>query len=201
MNKASAGITVTTLLGLAFSQSLHADEAPSFDCAKAEADSIEQMICDESGLSALDRQLAEVYSAAKKEAANEQPPTLKTEQRGWVSGRNDCWKEDDKNACVSNAYTLRIAELQARYRLADMTGGITYACDNNPANELVVSHFATSPATLIADYGDSTSLMYKQASTEGGQYSGRNENIAFNEDEAVVVWGYGATPMRCERVN
>ncbi|MEH6492478.1 MliC family protein [Halopseudomonas sp.] len=201
MNKATAGSTIATLLVLTATQPLHAAEGPSFDCSKAQADSIEQMICDDSSLAALDLQLVEIYSAAQKEAVNEQPPMLKAEQRGWLSGRNECWKEEDKNACVSNAYRLRIAELQARYRLADMTGVLTYACDNNPANELVVTHFATTPPTLIADYGDSTSLMYQQTSNEGSQYRGRNESIAFNQDEAVVVWGYEATPMHCKSVN
>ncbi|GAA6129783.1 MliC family protein [Halopseudomonas sabulinigri] len=201
MNKAPVCIAIATLLGLAATQPLHAAEGPSFDCSKAQAGSIEQLICDDSSLAALDRQLAEVYSAAQKKAANEQPPMLKAEQRGWLSGRNECWKEDDKNACVREAYSMRIAELQARYRLAEMTSVITYACDNNRANELVVSHFSTSPATLIADYGDSTSLMYQQTSTEGSQYRGRNESIAFNDDEAVVVWGYEATPMHCKSVN
>ena len=94
--------------------------------AKVEAGSIEEMVCKDKGLSALDRRLAEVYAAASKKAVNEQPPVLKAEQRGWIKGRNDCWKSDDRRKCVEDNYRLRIAELQAKYRLVPGTGPVTY---------------------------------------------------------------------------
>ena len=49
-------------------------EGPSFDCGKVEAGSIEEMVCKDKGLAALDRKLAEVYAAASKKAVNEHPP-------------------------------------------------------------------------------------------------------------------------------
>ena len=63
---------------------------PSYNCDKVEADSIEEMICKDNELSALDRKLSVIYSAAAKKATNEHPPVLKAEQRGWIKGRNDC---------------------------------------------------------------------------------------------------------------
>jgi uncharacterized protein len=73
---------------------------PSFDFSKVEKDSIEELICKDDELSALDLKMAEVYAAAAKKAVNEHPPVLKAEQRGWIKGRNDCWKEADKRKCV-----------------------------------------------------------------------------------------------------
>jgi uncharacterized protein len=66
---------------------------PSFDCGKVQTGSIEEMICKDDGLSALDRKMAKVYTEASKKAVNEHPPVLKPEQRGWVKGRNDCRNE------------------------------------------------------------------------------------------------------------
>src|SRR5512135_1404820 len=63
-----------------------ADE-PSFDCSKVAAGSIESLICSDSRLSALDRQLAGVYAEATKKAVDEHPPVLQAEQRGWIKGR------------------------------------------------------------------------------------------------------------------
>jgi len=65
-------------------------ECPSFDCGKVKAGSIEEMVCKDDKLGALDRKLAAVYGAASKKAVNEHPPVLKAEQRGWIKGRNDC---------------------------------------------------------------------------------------------------------------
>jgi uncharacterized protein len=174
-------------------------EGPSFDCGKVEAGSIEEMVCKDKELSALDRKLSEVYAAASKKAVNEHPPVLKAEQRGWVKGRNDCWKSDDKRKCVADNYRLRIAELQARYRLVPGKGPVTYFCDGDPKNEVVATFFQTDPPTLIAERGDQVSLMYLQPSGSGSKYQGRNETLWEKAGEAVITWGYGSPEMRCMR--
>jgi uncharacterized protein len=66
---------------------------PSFECSKVEKDSIEELICKDDELSALDQKMAGVYAAAIKKAVNEHPPVLKAEQLGWIKARNGCWIE------------------------------------------------------------------------------------------------------------
>ncbi|MFB2781015.1 MliC family protein [Shewanella mangrovisoli] len=190
-------VGVAGLLAVALSVPAMAAEKPSFDCGKVQAGSIEELVCQDAGLTKLDLQLAEVYAQAADKAKNEQPPMLKAMQRGWVKGRNECWKSEDKRACVESSYQTRIAELQAQYRLVEMTGPIFYACDGNPANEVVVSYFKTEPATLIAERGDQTSLMFVQPSGSGAKYQGRNESLWEHHGEAKIVWGYEAPEMTC----
>ena len=148
----------------------------------------------------MDRKLADVYAAASAKAVNEHPPQLKAEQRGWIKGRDDCWKADDRRACVRDEYRRRIAELQARYRLVPHRGPFTFVCDGNPANEVVVTFFATEPSTMIAEHGDGVSLMFQQPSASGTRYQGRNERFWEHQGEARVTWGYGAPEMRCRKV-
>jgi uncharacterized protein len=124
---------------------------------------------------------------------------LKAEQRGWIKGRNECWKSDDKRGCVKTEYERRIAELQARYRLVAATGPVFYACDGNPSNEVVATFFQTEPPTLIAERGDSVSLMFLQPSGSGAKYQGRNESLWEHRGEAVVTWGHGAPELRCKK--
>jgi len=172
---------------------------PSYDCDAVEPGSIEAMICADGELSALDRKLSRVYAAACAKAANEHPPRLKAEERGWIKGRNDCWKSDDKRGCVRDEYRRRIAELQARYRLAPGNDPVRFVCDDDPASEVVITFFFTDPPTLIAERGDSVSLMYLQPSGSGAKYQGRNESFWEHAGEAVITWGYGAPAMRCEK--
>lgn len=195
INTQNAGIV--GLLAMALSMSAIAAESPSFDCGKVQAGSIEEMVCQDAGLIKLDRQLADVYAKATEKAKNEQPPVLKAMQRGWVKGRNECWKSEDKRACIESSYQTRIAELQAQYRLVEMTGPVFYACDGNPANEVVVNYFKTEPATLIAERGDQTSLMFVQPSASGAKYQGQNESLWEHHGEARIVWGYEAPEMTC----
>ena len=170
---------------------------PSFDCTRAEAGRIEEMICNDDGLAMLHRQLTEVYRQAEGIARNEHPPVLGAEQRGWVKGRDECWKSEDERGCVEAAYRLRIAALQARYRLAEFTGPVFYECDGDPRNEVVATFFRTEPPTLIAERGDQVSLMYLQRSASGSKYQGRNEMLWTKGSEALVTWGYEAPGMRC----
>lgn len=172
---------------------------PSFNCDKVEINSIEEIICKDAELSALDRKLSIIYSTAAKKATNDHPPVLKAEQRGWIKGRNECWKADDKRACIQDQYQLRIAELQARYRLVQGKGPFRFTCDENPANEVTVTFFQTEPPTLIAQRGDSVSIMYLQPSGSGAKYQGRNETFWEHQGEASITWGYGAPQMRCKK--
>ncbi len=183
--------------GLALISGTALAATPSFDCAKVAAGSIEEMICADDALAALDRKLAEVYAAASKKAANEHPPVLKAEQRGWIKGRNECWKADDRRRCVEDSYRLRIAELEVRYRLVPAKGPVAYACDGNPANEVVATFFATEPPTLIAERGDQVSWMVLQPAASGAKYQGRNESLWEHQGEALITWGYGSPEMRC----
>ena len=172
-------------------------EGPSFDCAKVSPGSIARMVCDDTKLSALDRQLADVYGAAAKKAVNEHPPTLRAEQNGWIRGRDDCWKADNKHDCVAGEYMRRIAALQARFRLVPDRGPITWFCNGDRRNEIITTIFATEPLTLIAERGDSVSLMYHEGVGPEARFVGRNEILQERGAGISLVWGYGTPEMRC----
>ncbi|WMC11684.1 MliC family protein [Oceanimonas pelagia] len=175
-------------------------QGPSFSCQRIQPGSIEAVICQDAGLAARDRQLAGVYRRALAKTRHERPPVLKAEQRGWLKGRNECWKSEDRRTCVQQQYDMRTAELQARYRLVPERGPFRFACNGNPANEVVITHFETEPPTLIAEYGDRVSLMSAQPAASGSRYEGRNERFWEHQGEATLRWGHDAPEMRCERV-
>ena len=79
------------------------------------------------------------------------------------------------------------------------SGPFRFICDENPANEVIVSFFQTDPPTLIAERGDNVSLMYLQPSASGTKYQGRNEIFWEHQGEASITWGYGAQEMRCKK--
>ena len=89
--------------------------------------------------------------------------------------------------------------MQASYRLVNSKGPFFYACDGNPAKEVVLTFFETEPPTLIAEFGDSTTLMYLQPSGSGSKYQGGNESAWIKGKEAMVIWGYEGPEMKCEQ--
>lgn len=173
-------------------------QGPADDCNKVSG-SIELLICEDAELASLDRAMANVYAAALRKATNEHPPVLKAEQRGWTKGRNDCWKSNDRRQCVVELYRLRRVELETRYRLVPVAASAKFVCDGDTRNEVIVNFFQTDPPSLIAERGDSVSLMLRQPAASGTRYQGRNESFWEHQGEAMVVWGYGAPEMRCQK--
>ena len=96
--------------------SIYANQ-PSFDCSKVGIHSTEHIICTSNKLMNLDKELADTYKKAKNKAKNLN--NLKAMQRGWIKGRNECWKENDEMKCIENAYHSRIHELKKKYAIAE----------------------------------------------------------------------------------
>ena len=195
-------VTCLAVLAVALVAAPLRAQGPAFDCAKADGE-VEELICQDEGLAALDRKLDEVYKAALAKATNEHPPVLKAEQRGWIKGRNECWKAqgEDNPAfltaswpatsvrdCVEGQYQLRISELQALYRLVPEKGPVFYACDNNPANEVVATFFETDPPTARVERGDRSVTVWLVPAGSGSKYEGQNLELWTKGDEATMTW-------------
>jgi uncharacterized protein len=84
----------------------HAQNAPSFNCAKA-ALAVEQMICADPALAAADRDLADTYNNISHQGGIN-AKKLRLEEDAWLANtRNKC---TDK-ACIEAAYASRKAQL------------------------------------------------------------------------------------------
>jgi heat shock protein HslJ len=86
--------------------------SPSFDCADTFG-SVEEMICADPALMALDRRLNDLYAMKIDNIDADEALTVRAFQRGWIKARNDCSKARDPRQCVEDIYTDRIAELAA----------------------------------------------------------------------------------------
>ncbi|MEO1114760.1 MAG: MliC family protein [Pseudomonadota bacterium] len=171
---------------------------PAFDCAKAES-SAEELICSNEDLAKLDRTLADVYGKAvaaigtfadKDAALND----FKAYQRGWIKGRDDCWKADDELACIKSDYEYRIAEITAKYGLIEGQKPVFYMCNDNPADEIVATYFPTTPPSARLERGDSTEIVVEGPTGSGARYLG-NFGIVFwiKGDTAMVEWPQGTS--------
>lgn len=121
---------------------------PSFDCAKAHG-TTEQLVCQDAGLAALDNELAALYPKALANLSAEQAKTEKAMQRGWIKGRNECWKESDSRQCVEESYQLRITELQIKGGQLMVPSPVDYQCDGEIRLSTYFYNEAKRPAAVI----------------------------------------------------
>ncbi len=87
--------------------------AASFDCALAKS-ATEKAICSDASLARLDRQVAEQYARAMRDAYEDGAKTkLKQTQRDFIAARDkSCGTQSPAVACLKNAYAARLKVLE-----------------------------------------------------------------------------------------
>lgn len=155
-----------------------APDKPSFDCSRSDGEA-EGAICSDPVLAVLDRELARLYDLAVKGSSmsSDRLAKLRASQRGWIKGRNDCWKSDTGlKTCVTNNYAQRIHELREGYanaRSADgqgMTiGPLSLACEGFDAGISAV--FVNSDEPLVSlKWRDQAIVLPRVRSASGAKY-------------------------------
>lgn len=168
--------TLALLAALAAAPAFAAD-APSFDCAKADS-AAETLICQDADLAALDRLVAGRYAAALAAiramgaGAQDAENTLRAEQRGWIKGRDECWKAAELKACVEDALLRREGALVAAWMLEAPTNTAFWACGDTPANEVATMFFDTTLPSVRFERGDSIDTGSRAPTASGARYEG-----------------------------
>jgi uncharacterized protein len=172
----------------------HAGEAssqgtgPTFDCAKASGQ-VEQLICKDAALAALDRRMAVIYEKALKSWPAEEAATQRALQRGWIKGRNDCWKADDPHACVELAYRTRLVEIQIESGELVAPTPVAYACQGGEDKPFSATFYReTDPPSAVLTYGNDQVIAFLAPSGSGAKYAAANMEFWEHHGEAMVDW-------------
>lgn len=175
----------------------HGSAQPAFDCTKADG-AAETLICEDAALAVLDQRLSETYTQAVTVAgqldagAEDATASLRAMQRGWIKGRNDCWKADDLRSCVENAYLDREGDLVATWMLREPTSVVSYACGGNPANEVTAFFFDTERPSVRVEYGDGIKAGSQQPAASGAKYQlGFGASFWTKGEDAQFAWVEG----------
>jgi uncharacterized protein len=184
------------LLCMAITGAAWADTSlPTFDCTKVKG-AIETLICNDPELAALDHKMDGVFkrAAAKNTGANLR--ALAASQRGWIKGRNDCWKAQDKKQCVIESYNIRMAELQITNGLVMAPTAVSFVCNEDAS----VPFFATfyndlDPPAAVITYGSDQTIAIAAPAASGSRYTAENMEYWEHQGTANVDW-YG-TRLTC----
>ena len=195
----------STLFGGLLSTANAKGTQPSFDCSKAQS-SAEELICADDKLASLDRRLAQRFGAALETVqsldvgSEDAEKTLRATQRGWIKGRDECWKADNLRDCVMSAYLTRENELVTRWMLQSPASTVSYFCDGNRANEITAMFFDTELPSVRLEYGDSIDSGSLVRTASGSRYEATfGRSIWIKGSEAIVVWPEG-NEMSCAKV-
>lgn len=189
------------LAALSLMPQLASAATPSFDCAKAHG-AAEQLICEDAGLAALDNELAALYPKAIANFSAEQAKTEKALQRGWIKGRNECWKDTDPQQCIDASYQKRITELQIKGGQLMVPTPVDYQCSKNLTLSTYFYNGAKLPAAVInLSEGDSQQqlLAYETPSASGARYEGQNLSL-FTKGKEASLERYDQPTLACTEI-
>lgn len=172
---------------------------PSFDCGKASTRT-EHAICASPVLSALDREIAEAYAAARSGAGAAEKDEIKRRQIGWIGQRDSCGGE---MGCLEAAMRQRLAALGGAGARGGGEMGVdgTY-CANGGADVLILEERGNGldfSIVSIQGGGHSCGTGRLRATRAGNYYTATSEGCTFElgrRGGAVVL---SAGPMEACR--
>ncbi|TDF84586.1 MliC family protein [Pseudomonas sp. H9] len=171
-----------------------ATEGPSFSCEKAEGVALK--VCQSPQLSKLDRELAVLYKRVLGQADSESQKQLKATQRGWIKGRDECWKASDVDACVLEQYQVRNVELQIQSGAVQVPAAVEFDCNDDSKTFTAVFYNQLNPQAAVLTYGDDQTIVIAQPSGSGSKYGAEGVEFWEHQGEAKVKW-YG-TELTCQ---
>jgi len=170
--------------------------SPSFDCSKAD-NSVTKLICQDAMLAALDRETTRLFklALAGRYMNADRRKELVTFERGWIKGRDDCWKAKDLRRCIFENYLQRIHQLRQGYanaRTQDAkgisSGPLVLVCKGLEA--LVGATFVQSePPSVYLEWKDNNHALALQPSGSGARY------VASYDDGEVTLWTKGKSAL------
>lgn len=165
--------------------------SPSFDCSKA-AGEVEQLICRDQPLTKLDQELSGVFARALENIPEAMHATTRAMQRGWIKGRNDCWKAEDVRGCVEASYQMRIVELQITGGLLMAPAYKSFVCNEQQYKPFTTVFFnQTNPPSAVLTWDNDQVIAFTQHSASGARYTAPGVEFWFHHGEATVDW-FGA---------
>ncbi|MEZ8094146.1 META domain-containing protein [Photobacterium swingsii] len=170
----------------------------SFDCTKASGE-VETLICQDQVLAKLDLQMDVLYKAVLPTIPSGEQANFKTSQRGWIKGRNACWKSVDVYHCTKNSYALQSSTLAEEGRLFVNDKPTYYQCSGglHPAVE-VRFYQVNNQAKAILSYGLDYELLDATVSASGAKYT--NDSASFWSHKQTASVQVGRDSLSCNLV-
>lgn len=168
---------------------------PSFDCAKASGD-VERMVCQDPALAALDRELDALYTRLQSKAGDRD--AFVATQRGWVKGRDECWKDSDAPRCVREAYQTRLVELQLDSGEVVVPTPVAFRCGDGTLPFTAVYYNDIEPRAAVLTWGDDQAIVFPDRSASGAKYG--RQGVSFWEHQGEAQLDFFGKQATCQPI-
>ncbi len=163
------------------------------DCTKP-ANSAQQLICTDSHLFDLERQLGAAYRQALARPGADQS-ALTAAQTGWAATRDNCASNADVHTCVLEAYQTRLVQLAIADPTTVAPPVSTYHCpaDAGPLTAQFYNQFA--PPTAVLYWKGTQQILFLLPSGSGARYG--RQGSEYWEHQGEVKLDFNGTKFVC----
>ncbi|UHQ55571.1 MULTISPECIES: lysozyme inhibitor LprI family protein [Microbulbifer] len=171
--------------------------ASRVSCGDLSGLAIENLVCQDAELGALDRVLREVMDGAAtlRDLGGAARKRLQASQRDWLESRNGCWQAENPRTCALRHYRRRIAELQVELALAGPARVTRYDCRGEA---LTLRFYDTSVPSLTAAFRGRDIFMVPPGGVPGRRYAGASLTLELGDGELLLQpAGSADAPLRC----
>ena len=123
----------------------------------------------------------------------------RAEQRGWVKGRDDCWKAGDVRDCVLYSYRSWTAELEIHTGIVQPFAESRYGCEGEDDAVAISWYSDTEPPAARVSVGDDRSLTFLSRAASGARYAAPGV-VAWEHQGSLSLEWYGRE-LRCEKLD
>ncbi|WAC89433.1 MliC family protein [Mycobacterium sp. Aquia_213] len=163
------------------------------DCTKP-ANSAQQLICTDSHLFDLERQLQVAYRQAAARPGTDQS-ALTAAQASFATGRDDCARNADIHTCVLEAYQTRLVQLAIADPATAAPPVISYHCPAQfgPLTAQFYNQFA--PPTAVLNWKGTQEILFVLPSGSGARYG--RQDAEYWEHQGEVTLDFNGTKFVC----
>lgn len=163
------------------------------DCTKP-ANSAQQLICTDSHLFDLERQLQIAFRRALDRPGADQS-AVTAAQVSWAAVRDGCAGNADVHTCVLEAYQTRLVQLALADPATAQPPVVTYQCppDSGPLTAQFYNQFA--PPTAVLNWKGAQEILFLQPSGSGARYG--RQGAEYWEHQGDVTLDFNGTKFVC----
>lgn len=163
------------------------------DCTKP-ANTAQQLICTDSHLFDLERQLQLAFKQALGRPGADQSAVLAA-QTSWAAVRDGCAQNPEVHTCVLEAYQTRLVQLAIADPATVAPPVITYHCpgDSGPLTAQFYNQFA--PPTAVLNWNGSQQILFQLPSGSGARYG--RQGSEYWEHQGEVKLDFNGTKFVC----
>jgi uncharacterized protein len=178
--------------------SLALAQEPAGHCA-AVSGAVEQLICSDEELSALQVELADAYNNTLAALPAAERPDLAFGQQAWKHSLDECLTAAEPANCTSDRLLTRTVWLQIRSGQQPPPITASYSCEGEATLPITAAYYnATVPASAVLARGQEQVIALRTRSASGSKYAAEGVELWEHHGEATVYW-FG-TELKCRVV-